>query len=801
MKTKLSKMLFPATAACLALLLVACSTPEEKAQGYYDSGKTLLDKQDFARASVEFRNALKIKKDHAESWFGMAQVEEHAQNWSAMMGDLNKVIEINPNHVKAYQTLAKFNMVSGDFATALKNINYANDKEPNNPDIIAVKAVILLKLNDAKGARAETDKALGINPIHVDANIVLASLQLNEGNDAAALTTAEKTQAGNPPALGLFLVKLKVFEKRKDIKGQESVIRDIVKSFPDQKQYKSGLILFLIKNGRADDAEKELRAELSAKPNDKASAAALISLLRQTKGEAAARAQLVELASASEEPFDYVMQIADIDYANGQKEKAYGNLKKLVTELGVSDDGIAARISLAEKLLDDKQLSEAESQIAEVLKNDSLNANGLKLSGILELAKGNKDKSIEILRQALNSNADDPSIHVFLASSYESKASFDLAAKELSDAFRLSNGNADIGLSFANFLMRRGNKDRAQDVLSEVVSRYPSRNDAITLLANIKLQKQDWKGAEELARMIQANKGDAGLSNQIMGASMVGQQRFDDAISFYQNSVATAPNDVQPMYALVRSYIGAGKQDEAKDFVASMIKANPNNASAYILMSIVNMTQSQPDLAQKNLETAIALDKASPSGYLALAQFYFDQKDTDKSIATLTTAIAEVKQNEALRMVLGGIYEADNRFDNAIEQYQAVVNEDPNSVVAVNNLVSLISDYKTDEASLKRAVELASVLKESPIPQFRETLGWILVQSGDVKAGLPILEQGISKLDNYGMAHYHIGVAYAKAGDKIPASEHLNRALALEKNTGNLAKIVDAMDAVKTGKL
>jgi cellulose synthase operon protein C len=801
MNIMLSKPYLFALGGLLSLLLVGCSTPEEKAASYYKSGQAFLDQQDYARASVEFRNALKIKKDDPDSWFGMAQIEEHAQNWPTMVGDLNKVIEINPNHVKAYLALTKFYMLAADLPNALKNVNLANDKDANNPDIISLKAVILLKLNDAKGARAETESALKLNPNHANANIVLASLQLNEGNQVGALATVEKSILSNPKALGLYLVKMKIFEKQADLVGQEAVIRDIIKLFPDQREYQNGLISFLLKNNRADDAEKELRDNLAANPKDKQAGLMLVKMLMDTKGPDVARSQLEELAKASEEPFKYQLQIADIDYASGRKDDSYANLRKLIARAGISDDGMEARLDLAGKLLDERQLTEVETLVGEVLKNDTLNANGMKLRGALELAKGNKDAAIEVLRQALNNSADDPSLHIILANAYESKLSFDLANKELSDAYRLSKGDPEIGITLASFLLRRGSADRAEEILSEIVSRSPNSNSALVMLANIKLEKQDWKGAEDIAKMVQDNEGDNSISNQIMGASMIGQQRFNDAISFFQSSFADAPDNVQPMFALVRSYIGAGNIDEAEKFVQSILKANPNNAKAYIMMSVVQVAKKFPQAAQKNLETAISLDPTSDSGYLALAQFYFNQKDITGAISTLKGSLDKVKNNINLRLVLGGLYESQDAVDKAIEQYQAVVDVDPASVAAVNNLVSLTSDYSTDAASLNRAVVLAEVLKSSPIPQFRETFGWLMVQNGNAKAGLQVLEQTITKLDGYSMAHYHIGVAYAKVGDKLLAEQHLTRAMNSGTDTAVRDKIGKALQSLKDGTL
>ena len=59
-----------------ALSAAGCSSPEERAQSYYDSGMKLLAAHDDQKAAIEFRNAVKLKKDFLPAWRGLAQAEE-----------------------------------------------------------------------------------------------------------------------------------------------------------------------------------------------------------------------------------------------------------------------------------------------------------------------------------------------------------------------------------------------------------------------------------------------------------------------------------------------------------------------------------------------------------------------------------------------------------------------------------------------------------------------------------------------------------------------------------------------------
>ena len=62
------------------IFVAGCSSPEEKAQNYYERGMQFLSQQDYVKAGIEFRNALQLKKDLVGAWRGLLQIEEHNQN-------------------------------------------------------------------------------------------------------------------------------------------------------------------------------------------------------------------------------------------------------------------------------------------------------------------------------------------------------------------------------------------------------------------------------------------------------------------------------------------------------------------------------------------------------------------------------------------------------------------------------------------------------------------------------------------------------------------------------------------------
>ena len=158
----------------------------------------------------------------------------------------------------------------------------------------------------------------------------------------------------------------------------------------------------------------------------------------------------------------------------------------------------------------------------------------------------------------------------------------------------------------------------------------------------------------------------------------------------------------------------------------------------------------------------------------------------------LQAALKELPANVNLRLAAAGLKIVTGDHNAAIAEYEAILKDQPNSAVAVNNLVSLMLDYRSDKASLDRATTLADALKGTTLPQFQDTYGWALYRKGDYKGAISILEAAVAKLPDLAAARYHLGMSYAAGGQPEKAAEQLKKALDLEPDGTALKESIRA---------
>src|SRR6195256_1521180 len=198
-----------------ALLVAACSgSPDDRAQSYYQRGVKLLSQQDYVKASLEFKNALQLKKDLVGAWRGLAQIEERNRNWPALLSIRRTIVELDRNDVEAKLKLASLLSRANALDEALSLVNAAGELSTGDPKVLGTKAAILFRLNDFSGAAREARSALEIDPANGIAILVLASERLATGDPEGALLLLDRAPAGAASAdIGILLFKIKLFEQ------------------------------------------------------------------------------------------------------------------------------------------------------------------------------------------------------------------------------------------------------------------------------------------------------------------------------------------------------------------------------------------------------------------------------------------------------------------------------------------------------------------------------------------------------------------------------------------------------------
>jgi len=330
----------------------------------------------------------------------------------------------------------------------------------------------------------------------------------------------------------------------------------------------------------------------------------------------------------------------------------------------------------------------------------------------------------------------------------------------------------------ANHYIRNKKINRANEVLERSFNRGNRNLASLKLLTQVKLSLKDWESAEKFAKLLQKRDGQEALSQQLLGVAYLGQQQYDESIDAFKKAHELSPSASQPVAALVRTYVKSGELEKAKNFLNSVLTVDANNVTAYTLLGQLSLYQKQPEQAEQYFRKSVEINPKYTNGYRNLAQIHLKANQPDKAVAIIMEGLNVLPDSSVLNLKLASIYITQRAYAEAIEVYQALLEKNTEHIIAKNNLASLLIDHSTDKASLDEAVEIARELRDSKIPQFRDTYAWASVKANiNIEEAILVLESIVRESNDTAIYNYHLGEAYFKKGDTSKAIHYLENAI------------------------
>lgn len=765
--------------ALASAALVACSSPEEKVAAFAKKGQSYLQEADVVKARLEFQNALQINPNNVPALFGMAEVAERTSDWNRAYGLLSKVIELDPKHMQAQLKLGKLLLAAGQVDKALEVSNAASKLDPESADTLALRAAVMFKLNDRAAAVELAEKALKANPKQVDALVVLATQHLLDRDGKGALAYLDRALADNERDVALQLIKAQAFEKMGQLDDAEAVFRKLIGFYPDNKVLRQMLAQFFMAHKMPDKAEAQYRDMVKERPKDMEAKLDLVRFIGQLKGQDAAADELLAFIKADPKAYDLKLMLASQRQQQKRGADAQALWREVIAEAGKDPAGLRARAALAADLLGAGKKDEANKLIAEVVAADARNEPALLLRAGVAMDERRLDDAVADLRTILRDAPTSAQARVMLARALEMQGSKDLAQDEYARAAQDGKFAPIFAMPYAEYLMRVGKARLVEPALRETLQKSPRYLPAYQLLAQSYLNTGDIVSAQKVADAVAALGDEAVAASQLQGAVDAARNQFDDSISAYKKAYELSPGQAQPMVALVRSYLGAGKVKEAQAFLQSVVAASPGNLDARLLQAQIAQQTGDKAGARQGYEAVLQRDPKNAVAWLSLVGMAAVENRLDDADALLQRGLAQMPGDFALRLARAGLLEQRGQFDQAIALYEQLNKERPNAEVVINNLASLLSDARTDEASHKRAYDLAQGLRASPVPQFKDTVGWASYRVGRYAEAAAQLRDAAKAMPGLPLMHYHLGMNLLAQGNKEGARKSLQEALDL----------------------
>jgi tetratricopeptide (TPR) repeat protein len=273
---------------------------------------------------------------------------------------------------------------------------------------------------------------------------------------------------------------------------------------------------------------------------------------------------------------------------------------------------------------------------ANVAKAKSLNADSppvLLVSGILAQHRGRYEEAIRDFARVTEREPANSEAWRHLAISYERTSRPDDVVITYERAIEAQPGYYRHYLSFGNFYLNGGQFDRAETLYRKVVSVAPGHAAGHINLGLALMQQGRFRDAE--ASLLTASRIHASAELLVnIGALYYAQERFEEALTFFERSLHSGPPTIIRYANLGDAYRHLGRTEKAviayqkaMDMAEEAIARNPRDASSRVFLGLMAAQLRDRRRAEAELAQSLALEPENATvireaaiGYEALGQ-------------------------------------------------------------------------------------------------------------------------------------------------------------------------------------
>ncbi len=738
-------------------------------------------------------------------------------------------------------------IAAGQLDRAREKANKAIELAPNNAYAWGMKASVLHASFDMAGALAAYDKALAIEPRHVDARVARAGLLI-------------------------------------DLKREADAQRDLD---------------FLLTVAPDDARASYLRALLAGRQGDgPAVAKALAEVTRVIDG-------LPPAWLARREQLLMAGALAHHGLGNMQKATEYLNII-----INHNSRNLGARKLLASIYLDTRDYDRARTLLESMRKIAPDDPQIMFLLGSVHMAQRHYRQAAELLEQAA-ARTGSAEMKRALALNQLGLDNYELGQANLEKVFAANPADIKAGMTLSMLYIRQGKAQKALQIAETMVKREPANLTALNFLGSIKGATGDKQGARAAYTQVLAKDPEfrpASLnlvrldinekhydearrrldgmlkkrhddSDVLYEYGMLEQRagRFSEAIRYLQKAGEVQRRDIRPTMALIDLYLSLRQPDQARDTAKALVSRKPDNLAVQLALARSYLAVGDADNARTTLTDAnrlagydadslvviarMQLEAGNPSGAnysvmkalqgrpddLAAMAMVVEVEarlgDAAKADAALKTLTAKYPNRVETAVANANLAMSRGQYASAVAAYRTALSRQDSAIIALalarahlaageaakaaifldgwvkNHPVDLLaqkalaeSQFRAGQLNVARQsyvkvlaiqpddastlnnyanllqqlndpaaqTQAEKALKLSPgNPIYADTLGWILVQKGQIDAGLRYLREARLRNPEHGEIRYHLAYALSKNGRKAEAKEELSAALSV----------------------
>lgn len=727
---------------------------------------------------------LESDADRVQSHWVAGNAYARINNQVAAQEALNSALEINPEHTPSLVTLSILEFQTGNEFGSQQFLDRAIAADSTNLDMLIWQGQFATLREEYAESETAFFAALQImgeydtmtaKRMSVMRSIILP-LQMQQKNDEALRYSQIIAETPQGQLQDSFTNAMSMFQEG-DYVQAEQAISSLLSQAPDHAGSNILLGLTQYAQGNFQGAESSLAGLVDAETSspevikilaathlrlgqperalstlqeaavlypDDGSLLAMLAITEQDMGNIELSIELFQQA------MDLEIESADLHFALAGSyfmiEDSESSIEQLQRALEIDPEYDSAKSTLIDLLMNAERADEASALIDDWLQRDSGSVLNNNVAGRMEFNRSNLAE----------------------ASSY-----FDTS-------LQLDTNNAEARLFLSRIAIQEEDYSAAEEQFSQVLANFPANPEALSgLLALGDLTDTSTQKIAAISRIIEEQPAEF-IPALVVAQYHLSRSEFGEALPYAETAYGRNVNDYTEN-TLVELTVQLAVQarvsedlDRAKELTADALALQPENVQVLILAAglesqegdysaamlyIDRIKVAQPegstlgielegDLAAQQLEFETALTAfqqawditTSPGLGVKIHRSLNTLERPDEALQFLESWVADFPNEPAVNLLLGMSFQENSEDSAAIDAYEVAYLQEPDNIVALNNLAWLYQDSDPE-----RAVELATRAAElyPENADVLDTYGWILLKQNDKDHAVQVLERAL----------------------------------------------------------
>ncbi len=454
----------------------------------------------------------------------------------------------------------------------------------------------------------------------------------------------------------------------------------------------------------------------------------------------------------------------------------------------------------------DKALAFAEK--AKELKDDTLTKT---LVSQILMEKGDVKKAEKILTEAIEKDAKSIPPRTLLAQIYLKSGNPQKVLDTLDVFAKSIPRRPDIAAPVAQAYLMKGDLAKARDFVEKSLGEYKNTPTLHAMLAKIDFSEGKYKealaevdllGKQSLTNSdllyigalsaLKINEKDKAASlvgllkksspetwQALHAQSLIALSKSDKkgALSFAEKAVNLYPKEPQAL-AL---YAGIAPDVLSKEeVIGKFTTLCSKNNTAFCRMILSRFMEASGNIsgALSQMKEAVSLESDNTSLYHALAGFYARNNMMQKAIDEYETLINKNPNDIKAALMLALLNQSQGKTADAKKVYSYILEREPKNALAANNLSWILAE-SGKESDLNEALKLAQIAKDKypEDPRIADTLGYVYLKKKLAGNALAQFKLALEKMPQDPTINYHLARALVELSRNSEARKYVENAL------------------------